>query len=793
MNRQFFYNWIKEKVSLHHDAKEFAKEFSLHSMSVERTDAFVQRFSKVITAKIVKIDQHPNADRLKLVTVDTGKEERVVVCGAPNVNVGLVAALASEGSVVVDATDVTETFTLKKAKIRGVESDGMLCGADELGFGGDHAGILLLPATTEIGVPLEKLVEFGDVVFDIEITTNRPDAMSVLGLAREAAAVFGVTSHIPESKIEGTIDHDYSLSVNIDDVDGCKRYEAIVVENIVVEPSPLWMQLRLLAAGMKPINNIVDITNYVLLEYGQPMHAFDYNKIKGAALTARKAKKGEKMVALDGETYELTKDDTVIADAEGVVAIAGVMGGLETGVTSETTAVVFEAATFNPLSVRRTARRLHLHSESSSLFEKGLHSAATTYALVRAVELAQMLTAAKLGSEILDANPYEYEATTILFDSGLVSRHLGIDLSHNELEAILAGLGIEIDSDDEGVLRLNIPWWRSNDLIESHDILEEVARLYGYHNLPMSLPTGVIPVIERDPILHWEEKIKFTLAGIGFSELFHYSMVSEGLQKKLDLFSGAEVIISNPLNEEMTRMRTSLVPQILETIAENQHRFSNQLLFELSNAYRLIKAKDLPEEIPLLTGVATGNDAFHEAKGAVEFLLKKLGVSGYAFETPKKPFAYWQDQQVLSIVIDGKEVGYVGVLSAETRRSFDIDQSVALFDFEIKALIPYCSSVSSFDQISEYPSVERDLSVLVDMDTPWSEIEQVVSSSDKLVQEVLFLNVFEDDELKTKSKKSVAFRMEIRSDEKTLTSEEVDAIIKKTVSLLEKKCGATVR
>src|SRR3989338_5576344 len=426
MDRTISYNWLKEFVPLDVSPANFAREFSLRSMTVDRVTPVKPEFTGVTTAKIIKIEKHPNADRLRLATVKTKQGTVTVVCGAPNIAVDQMVPYAGIGAKLIDTKNGGKKFTLKAAIIRDVKSEGMLCSAAELGISEDHSGILILPKETPLGKPLEEVLPLDYTLFDIEITSNRPDAMSVVGLAREAAAVFNkkLTQKLAQPKI--TFTSEIPLSVEVKDSPGCPRYQAVVVTGITVGPSPLWLQLRLNQAGVRPINNIVDITNYILLELGQPMHAFDYDKLQGKTIVVRRARPGEKILALDGKIYVLESTDLVVADAKNPVAIAGVMGGEKSAVSTETKTIVFECANFDPVTVRTTSRRLSLLSESSLLFEKGLQPQNVEAALFRALELTQQLAGGSVSSPIIDVYAKAKTAATISFDPAVVQRYLGV-------------------------------------------------------------------------------------------------------------------------------------------------------------------------------------------------------------------------------------------------------------------------------------------------------------------------------------------------------------------------------
>src|SRR3989344_8129211 len=431
MDLKISYNWLREYLKGKITVEALARELSLKSMSVERIHEVKPIFSGVITARILEIAKHPNADKLRLPTVDTGNpstsfragEKLQIVCWAPNIEVGQIVPLAHEGAVLGIGT---ENFTIKKTNLRGVDSNGMLCSPKELGLGDDYSGIMILPPETPIGKKLEEVIPLNDQVLEIEVTSNRPDAMSVLGLAGEGAAALGLKYDFKPAKPDLKAAQNMPLSVKVLEPKLCPRYQAAVLTGVKVGPSPLWLQARLLASGLRPINNLVDITNYILLEYGQPLHVFDYEKLAGQEIIVRKAKAGENIMALDGKIYDLKPENMVIADAKAPVAVAGVMGGEESAATEKTKIIVFEAANFNPVSVRKTARALNLHSDASGLYEKGLYPQNTEFALLRAIELTQELAGGKMASKIFDAGVKNDKPLKIKFDLAQVKRYLGV-------------------------------------------------------------------------------------------------------------------------------------------------------------------------------------------------------------------------------------------------------------------------------------------------------------------------------------------------------------------------------
>ncbi|MFA6215218.1 MAG: phenylalanine--tRNA ligase subunit beta [Patescibacteria group bacterium] len=790
MNLKVSYKWVKEYLQTDKSLTDFVREFSLKSQTVDRVEEIKPKFNGVITAKILEVSPHPNADKLRLATIDTAKSKLTVVCGAPNISAGQVVPFAMEGAVVLDPEG--KEFKVGKAVIRGVESRGMLCSQKELGIGNDHAGIMILPPETALGKLLETILPLNDQILDIEITSNRPDAMSVVGLAREAAAALGAKLTYKEPKPDLKISQKLALRVEVKELKLCSRYQAVVMSGVSVKPSPLWLQWRLLASGIRPINNLVDITNYILLEYGRPMHVFDYDKITGQKIIVRLAKAGEKILALDGNTYELKPSHLVIADAKVPIAVGGVMGGEDSAAVAETKNIVFEAAIFDPVLIRKTARDLNLHSESSDLFEKGLNPASTTAGILRAIELTQKIAGGKVASAISDSNSKKYNPAKIKFNPAIIRRYLGIDVPVAKIKTILVSLGFGVSGSK--ILTVAVPYWRAGDIAFDYDLVEEIARIYGYHNLPTKLPSGELPGRLKDELFFWEDKVKDILVGLGFTEIYSYSLVSKELLAKVKFSTAKAVKIFNPLNEEMEYLRTTLLSQTLKNIADNLKNFSGQKIFELSNIYLSEKTNDLPLETPKLTGavVSGSQNDFFEAKGVIELLLKKIGFSRFDFVPTDAKCPLWQTGGALDILVDGKYVGQFGLVNSQILENFGIKVPVALFDFDFKILAGLAKTNKAYQSLPEYPSVTRDLAIVINEDITWQKVSDLVNQVNRLIVSVEYLSTFTDSTL-GQGKKSLAFKLTFRAADRTLKSEEVDEIIKKIVEKLQKEFSAKLR
>ncbi|MDO8560557.1 MAG: phenylalanine--tRNA ligase subunit beta [bacterium] len=797
MDLRVSYRWLKEYLKTDAKPDEVARLLTLHAHTVDRVEHLRPAWKGVVTAKILEIKKHPNADKLRLTRVTDGKTEHEVVCGAPNIEVGQVVPFAPLGATLRDVK-TGGSWTLTAAKIRGVESRGMLCATDELGVGDDHSGIWVLPPGTPLGVALEKVYPADDVIFHVEVTGNRPDCMSVTGMAREAAAVvpkarltyrnFDMSKYRGLEISKSRNLNSLPLTVKVAEPRLCPRYQAVVIDGVKVGPSPLWLQQRLIAAGNRPINNVVDITNYVRLEYGNPLHVFDYRALAGNAIVVRRAKAGEKLAALDEKTYTMAVTDLVIADAAKPVAIAGVMGGQDSAATVTTKTIVFEVANFDPVAVRKTSRRLALLSDSSLLFEKGLPAQATDAALRRAVELTLQICGGHIGSPVYDVKRPLPRPKTVPFDPAQITRTLGVTVAPAAAKTMLQRLGFFVAG--AKAWRVTPPWWRS-DVLASHDVVEEVARLYGYHRLPAQLPAGRIPVRQPDTLLQLQSRIRAWLAGQGFTEIQSYSLVSAKLLEQVGLPITTALRVANPLSAEFEYLRPTLSASLLSVVGQNIKRFSHQQLFELANIYRP-KAGSLPDEVPMLALAMTDRvDDFSAAKGQVEAMLAQLGVRGLRF-IPDAAGAdeFWQPRALISA--GATAIGRLGPVTPQVLERFGIRQPLILCGLDLSALAALAHPVLEYRQIPAFPASEQDLAVVLDTKVSWQQLQSAIVGIHPLVRQVSFLSTYRDVKLPA-GKKSIACRIEFRADDRTLSSGEVDGILGKVKEKLQRQFSATIR
>lgn len=789
------YNWIKEYLDTKLSPEEFAKITTAAGNSVEVMDDVGERFKNMVVGQIVELKDHPGADALRIAITDIGKEKVQIVCGGENLVKGMKVVVGLPGSKVRWHGE-GDWVELKETKIRGVESYGMICAVEEIGFdklphGPKDIWDISSFTTAEPGTPIAEALELDDVIMDIEVTSNRPDCKSILGQARDGAAAVEC-NFLWEAKEAQGVNTKSEYKVEVQDSKLCPRYTAVVINNIKVGPSPWWMQKKLLLAGFKPINNLVDITNYILHEYGQPLHTFDADKLEEKKIVVRKAKKGESMVALDGAECKLTEEMLVIADGKRPVAIAGVMGGLETGTTEETTRVLIECATFDPVSIRRTARDLNLYSDSQLLFEKGLSTEALGPALRRAIELILELAGGEVVSQIFDERTGPYQPLVFPFDLARANELMGIEMDEKQQTDILKrlGFGLEKKRDSYDVI---VPYWRDHDIEEPVDFVEEIARVYGYGNFPSRLPKGELPKAKEEASLVWERRAKEFLASAGFSEAYSYSFVSRLQLENYFLSPDNAVKIRNTLSVEHEFMRTSLVPSMLSTIEENQARIPEAEIFELAPVY-LAKENDIPDqELRLVIGIygKNGTAGFLRAKGALERLFFQIGLRDWEL-VRNADGTKWHLGRSAQIIINGKELGTIGQVSASVANNFGLDVEVVLVELDFESLVPYMTLAKVFTPVPQFPSVKRDLAFVVQERTEAATIEQATKKTSNLLESFELFDVYRGKGTE-EGQKSMAVHLAFRSNEKTLSAEEVEAELGKIRSVLTSEFGATMR
>jgi phenylalanyl-tRNA synthetase beta chain len=798
--------WLRDYVDIKLVPEELAERLTMAGLEVKDIETVGGAWDKIVIGEVIALNPHPNADRLKLATVDLGTEQVTTVCGAPNIELGQRVTFAHIGARIIDP-HTEEAIVLKPAEIRGVASEGMVCSEKELSISDSHEGILVLPTEAPIGTPLSAYL--GDVIFDLDVTPNRPDCLSVIGIAREIAALTGEPLRlfpIHYEELEDSIDS--FASVDIADSDLCPRYCASLIAGIKIATSPSWLQQRLNSCGMRPINNVVDVTNYVMLEYGQPLHAFDYHKLKGRQIIVRRAGNSETITTLDGSERALKPDILVIADKEEAVAVAGIMGGLDSEVTDKTDTILLESANFNQAAIRRGCSRLQFQSEASVRFDKGLNSELPLLPLKRATQLLVELAGGRAAKGIIDVYPGKPEPKPILISAQEVKRLSGLKVNIGEILKVLKALGFECqESDASSQISVSIPYWRS-DVKCSADLVEEVVRIIGYEKVPMTRLSSPLPQQKSKLSLsarqsNLEEKLRNILTGFGFQEILTYSLVSlEKLQKlspKLEL-EITPLKVANPMTREQEYLRTSLRAGLLSTLSHNQKfEQAGVRLFEIGKVF-LPRGKDLPEEREMLCAALSGPRAelswqadkepldFFDAKGAVEKILSQLGL--------KASFEISDDEILLpergaDIIVEDDKLGIVGEVHPRVAQAFELSGAACLIEIDLEKLLTRIIGIKEYQSIPRFPAVTRDIALVVDEQVSYRTVENIIQSF-PLVTKVTLFDLYRGNQI-PEGKKSFAIRIIYQSPKHTLTDEEVDQTQEQMLARLHQELGATLR
>ena len=792
-------SWLKEFVDIIVPVEELAHRLTMAGLEVADIET-IGGWENCFVGHVDKVEQHPNADRLTLCTVDTGNGTQQVVCGAPNVAAGQKIAFARVGAELIDG-HTGKPMTLKAAKIRGVVSEGMVCSEKELGLGEDHEGIIVLPKDAPLGVPLSDYL--GDQVLDLEVTPNRPDWLSVLGVAYEVAALTGVSVHPPAADYpEEGIHISSQARVIIQAPDLCPRYTASLIRGVSVGPSPRWLQDRINRAGMRPINNVVDVTNYVMLEYGQPLHAFDYETLLRRRIVVRRAYTGEVMDTLDGLTRTLDSSNLVIADDRDARGIAGVIGGIDSEITDKTTDVLLESASFDATNNRQTAQALHLRTEATIRFEKGLRPGLAEVALRRTTQLIQQVAGGTVARGILDVYPGRAEPSSLRFTADRMKKVLGVEYPMGQVKEVLTSLGFVCQEEDSSALRVTAPYWRSDISIED-DLVEEVARVKGYESIPTTMLSTPIPAYEPQTLREFRERMRDLLVREGMQETISYSVTGLDSLKRARVVEDATPLlkVANPMSGDYQYLRPTLRASLMRTLSANlSHQKGSVSIFEIGRVY-LRRERDLPDEREVAAGVLYGprseegwlasedHFTFYDGKGVVEALLGHLGL-GSRFQMRDDPFLH--PGKAASIMVNDSEVGVLGEVHPLVQEAFDIDEgSVAFFELDLEKLQESILERPPLKPLSRYPSSIRDIAILVDKGVSSAQVQSVVEGQ-PLVEQVVLFDVYEGEGIPT-GKSSLAYRLYFQSPDRTLSSEEVNLAVGKAVKSLEKELGASLR
>jgi phenylalanyl-tRNA synthetase beta chain len=790
-------NWLTDFVDLTLEAQALADRLTMAGLEVEALEAVTPGFSGVVVGKVLNVERHPQADRLQVAEVTTGSQTYRVVCGAPNVAAGFLYPFAPPGAILADGR------SLKAAKLRGVLSEGMLLAEDELGLSADHVGLMEIPQDLPLGRDLAAALSLADVVLSIAVTANRPDCLSVLGLAREVAALLDQPLRHPEVKVAPAAGPGLEARVTILDPIHCPRYAARLIQGLTVAPSPFWMRRRLHLAGLRAINNLVDVTNYVLLEFGQPLHAFDFERLRGGEIIVRLPKSGERrFTTLDGVERELNPETLLICDAERPVALAGVMGGLDSEVTGSTTQVLLESAYFNPRTIRRTAKRLGLSTEASYRFERGVDPDGVIHALERATQLMCGAGAGQVAAERLDEYPAPIQHPRLNLRVSRANRVLGTDFTSEQMLHLLRRLHLPALAVDGENLVLQVPPFRG-DLEREVDLIEEIARLAGFDAIPVTLPRGVVATPRPGPEVRLLAAARQLLEGLGFFEVITYSFQPDRLGSLLTADEApAALRLANPLSEEQAMMRTSLLPGLLDTLRRNTlQQILDVRLFEISKVFAPRAGEDLPQEEHWLTGLMYGarEEAvwnttpgpvnFFDLKGMVETLLEGLLIPEVTFTPHGLPEYLRYGARVFS---GSRELGVLGELRPDIGERLDLEGDIFGVNLNFAAL-SQSSIPPRFTPLPRYPAVYRDIALVLPESVPAARVAEALYSHGRpwLVEAVLF-DVYVGDPVPP-GKRSLAFRLSYRDPERTLTDDLVNTHHQALVAALEKDLGAELR
>lgn len=782
-------SWLKDYMNTDGiENAEYMHKMTMSGSIVEGIENAADEFKNVVTGKILKIEKHPDADKLVVCQVDVGEDAPIqIVTGATNVFEGAVVPVAKHKSTLPGGVKIT------KGKLRGVESFGMMCSTDELGISEERAtGILILSDDTPIGEDITKVLGLDENVAEFEITSNRPDCMSIIGLARETAATFNrpFNVNVPQVK-ENSENAEEMASVEIRNADLCSRYIGRIVKNVKIAPSPDWMQKRLKACGIRAINNVVDITNYVMLEYGQPMHAYDLDHVEGKKIIVRNAEKDEKLETLDDQPRMLGESMIVIADEKRAIGVAGVMGGANSEVCDDTTTVLFESACFNAAAVRKGAKALGMRTDASALFEKGLDSENCLPAINRACELMVQLGAGEVVGGIIDEYPIKKQQIVLDFEPEKMNAFLGMDIPRDEMVEMLARLDFKVKND-----KVYVPTYRG-DIEGMADISEEVARIYGYDRIPTTLMKGEMVAGGKTDKQKLRDTVRNCLAANGLYEIITYSFIDpkENAMVRIpeDDSRSNFVRITNPLGAENSVMRTDMTSSLLKTLRTNYTRRNAQAaLFELGTIFTPIEGEQLPRETQQIAVGMYGEYDFYSIKGVIEALFEKVGIYDCTYVACKDNPTY-HGGRCAEILSGDKKLGIIGQIHPSVSAEFKIDTDVyaAIIDFEV--LSELADMQRHYVPLPKFPAVTRDIAVTLDKDVEVGEIVKIIKANRKgIIESYNLFDIYEGIQV-GKGKKSVAYSLTFRSADKTLTDDDVNPIVNTILKQLEEKLGAQLR
>jgi len=793
------YKWLQEYIDFDYTPEELAAKLTMAGLEVDDVVYQDEGLENVVIGEILEIKEHPNADKLSICQVDLGTTKEEIVCGAKNMEEGDKVPTAPVGTTLPNGMEIDEV------ELRGVKSRGMLCSADELGLQEERAeGLMILDSNLETGSQFAKALELDDIIFELDLTPNYSDCLSMIGVAREVAAMTGNQLQLPEVEYSATGPEVKELtSIEVEDEDLCPRYTVRVIKDVKVKESPLWLQRRLKAAGIRPINNIVDITNYILMEFGQPLHAFDYDQLTENRIVVRRAKSGEKLLTLDDEERELDEDMLVIADAQEPICVAGVMGGANSEVTERTTNILLESANFDPISIRQTAKKLGLHSESSHRFERGVDVNSTDLASQRAIKLILDLAGGEVAKGVIDLYPNPVEPLELNLNVNRINRLLGTDIGEDEMIELLTNLEFEVEKENDNLI-VKVPTFRG-DISREADLVEEIARMYGYDQIEPVLASGPILQGKKTWQQSLEDKTLNLLTGLGLTEVKTFSFTSQTIFDEIKLPEDSDlrdtVKLNNPLSSEHEVMRTTLLPNLLEVLNRNISRNVDEVkIFELGRTFTPQEG-ELPEERLLLSGALMEKNEneiwdldasnFFALKGVIEEYFTALNIEDYEFNNSEHPSLH--PGRTAIIKVKGEEVGILGEVHPDLIDNYDLLPRTVLFELEFEIIVKHANDDLVYSELPKYPASTRDIALVVDVEVTSQELENIINEvAGDLLETIELFDLYQGKQVEAGTK-SLAYSLTYRAPDRTLTDDEINKLQSQIEDRLDEEFGAKIR
>lgn len=788
-------NWLKDYVDIENSPREIADELTYSGSHVESIIEVDKGIENIVVGRINKIEAHSNADKLIVCKVDIGKEELIIVTGAENLSEGDYVPVALVGAKLADGMEIGLT------DFRGIDSHGMLISLEELGFSDSvipkeaKDGIFIFDKEYELGSDVLKVLGLDDHVIEFEITPNRPDCLSVIGMAREAAATFNTSLNEPNLEIINEVDdiYDYSNGIEIE-TDNCIRYYSKVIKDVKVERSPLWLQTYLMKAGMRPVNNIVDITNFVMLEYGEPLHAFDLDNLQGKRVIVRQAEDGEILTTLDRVERKLDSDDIVIADAKEAIGLAGVMGGLDSEITNETTTILLEGANFNSKNVRLTSKKFALRTEASNRFEKGIDPNICSKAVDRVCQLVEEIGAGTVVANNIDVFKGKSNTKEISVRPDRANMLLGLEIQPEKMVGYLNSLGIESRVED-GLIKSIAPTFRLDLKIEA-DLIEEIGRLYGFHNIEKKPLVGALTrgVKPNDTII--ANRAKMILTGMGLNEVMTYSFISPKAYDKINTKEDNYIRLMNPLGEDYSVMRTTLIPNMMNLLSNNINKgIGSMYAYEIGSIFlaKELPVKELPEERKMVSLGLYGDDVdFYFLKDIVETMLKELGIKELTYAREEDNNIY-HSGRTANILVNEEVLGTIGEIHPDLSENYDVDERIYIGSLDFEKIIELTNLERKHKDLPKYPAMTRDIALTLDEEVMVGDIEDVIlKHGEEIIEGIELFDIYRGDQIE-KGKKSVAFSIIYRSYERTLTDNEINTIQELIINDLESSFDAKLR